>query len=286
MDRISVSFDAPHDVRLTYHRVGAGTEPPVICVPGGPMLDTDYLGDLGGMAHDRALALLDLRGTGSSDRVEDVAACRCDRLADDVEVLRAHLGLDEVDLLGHSAGANVLYRYAERHPERVGRLVLITPSVRALDFGVPDDDRRTVAHLRADEPWYPEAIAALEAMWAGIATDAQFDLLEPFSHQRWDESTRHYVARMDQRRDGTLAAAFGADGAFDPPTTIRALKRLDVPVLVLAGSHDVGVPPTLASQVAEVFPRAEFVVQPEAGHFPWVDDPEAFRRSVGPFLLR
>lgn len=284
MDLTSHDFDALDGVRLTFHLLGSPADPPLVCVPGGPMLDADYFGDLGGLYADRALALLDLRGTGASGGADDPVACRCDRLADDLEALRQHLGRDTLDLLGHSAGANVVYRYAERHGDRVGRLLLVTPSVRGLDLDVPDEDRRTVARLRAGESWFDEAMAALEAVWADVATDEQYDLLEPFSHARWDEDTRSYVDRMDQRRDPRLAQAFGAEGAFDPPATRDALGRLDVPVLVLAGGVDVGVPPLLAAQVAELFPHADLVVQPGAGHFPWRDDPEAFRRLVAGFV--
>jgi proline iminopeptidase len=288
MDLTSHSFVARDDARLTFHLLRsdlvADAKPSLVCVPGGPMLDSDYLGDLGGLYDDRALALLDPRGTGGSAGADDPAACRCDRLVDDLDALREHLGLDRVDLLGHSAGANVVYRYAEMHPGRVGRLLLVTPSVRGLDLDVPDDERRAVAHLRADEPWFAESMAALEAVWAGTATGEQYGLLEPFSHGSWDEATRAYVERMDSRRDPSLMQAFGADGAFDAPTTKAALHDLDVPVLVLAGGVDVGVPPALAAQVAALFPRADLVVQPGAGHFPWRDDPDAFRSLVGDFV--
>lgn len=270
--------------RLTFHLLGSSARPPMVCVPGGAMLDTDYLGDLGGLCADRPLALLDLRGTGASGGTDDVTSCRCDRLVDDVEALRRHLGEHRLDLLGHSAGANVVYRYAERHPDHVGRLLLITPSVRALAFEVPAQARRVVARLHAGKPWYDEAMAALEDVWADVATDEQYALLEPFSHARWDTTTRSYVDRMNQRRDPALAQAFGAEGAFDPTATRDALSRLDVPVLVLAGASDVGVPPSLAAQVADLFPHADLVVQPRAGHFPWNDEPTAFRRLAAGFV--
>ena len=83
-----------------------------------------------------------------------------------------------------------------------------------------------------------------------------------------------------------LAAAFAADGAFDPEATRAALSRLEVPVLVVAGSHDVGNPPPVMQQVAAAFPDGELVVQEGAGHFPWFDDGDRFVRLVAPFLAR
>jgi pimeloyl-ACP methyl ester carboxylesterase len=104
------------------------------------------------------------RGTGRSAIPADAGSYRCDRLVDDVESLRKRLGLDRMDVLAHSAGANLAARYVERHPERVGRLALIAPSVMAVGIEIPGDVRRESALLRRDEPWFSEAWAALEAI--------------------------------------------------------------------------------------------------------------------------
>ena len=134
-----------------------------VCLPGGPMLDSAYLRDLGGLAAHRTLVRLDLRGTGGSETPADPASYRCDRQVADVEAVRRHLGLDRLDLLGHSAGANLAYRYVEAHPDRVGRLMLVTPSARGVGVDTPDEARSEMARPRAGEPWYAEAAAALDA---------------------------------------------------------------------------------------------------------------------------
>ena len=62
-------FWSSDGTRLAYHRLGDGQ--PLVCLPGGPMQASAYLGDLGGLATDRALVLLDLRGTGESAEPRD-----------------------------------------------------------------------------------------------------------------------------------------------------------------------------------------------------------------------
>jgi pimeloyl-ACP methyl ester carboxylesterase len=111
-----------------------------------------YLGDLGGLSGHRPLVLLDLRGTGASAVPADPASYRCDRQVDDVEALRVHLGLDRIDLLGHSAGAALALLYAARHLDRVGRLALINPSPRVVGLEITDLDRRQVAERRRGRP--------------------------------------------------------------------------------------------------------------------------------------
>ncbi|MER8043731.1 alpha/beta hydrolase [Streptomyces sp. NPDC094032] len=269
---------APDGTRLAHRRVGSGA--PLLCVPGGPA-DSAYLGDLGGLSAHRTLVIPDLRGTGRSAVPADPSSYRCDRLVDDIEALRRHLGLDRVDLLGHSAGANLAAQYAARHPHRVGRLALVAPGTRAVGVDVTADARREVALERAGEPWFPAAFAALEAIVAGTGSD--WEAVAPFLYGRWDEAARrhHLAGRPDNPE---AVAGFGADGAFTPDATRAALAAFPSPVLLLAGAHDLNSPPSAVAEFAAVFPGAALTVQPGAGHYPWLDDPGRFTATLAAFL--
>lgn len=258
------AFSSYDGTELAYREYGQGE--PLICLPGGPMRDSAYLGELGGLSAHRRLIVLDLRGTGRSAVPEDPATYRCDRLVDDVEALRAHLGLDRMDLLGHSAGANLAVMYAARHPGHVARLVLVTPGASAVGIVVTGQGRLEVARLRAGEPWYPEAMAALEAIVTGTGTD--WDAIGPFFHGRWDEAARAHQAADGRTRNHEAAAVFAGEGAFDPGATRAALAKLDVPVLLVAGEVDVNTLPGVAVEYAGFFRDAEVVVQQGAGHYP------------------
>ncbi|MEV6192410.1 alpha/beta hydrolase [Streptomyces sp. NPDC051920] len=277
------AFTSYDGTELTFDASGDG--PPVVCLPGGPMQDCAYLGDLGGLSAHRRLIMADPRGTGGSAIPADPASYRCDRLVDDVEALREHLGLDRMDLLAHSAGTNLAVLYAQRHPERVGRLALITPSVFALGIEIAPEVRRATALLRKDEAWFPEAFAALEAIVAGKGDADAFRAIAPFWYGRWDEAARAHREAEDAHRNHEAAARF-SDGAFAPDATRAALAGLASPVLVLAGELDLNSPAPAMAEVAALFPHAELIVQEGAGHFPWLDDPERFAAETEAFLAR
>lgn len=277
----SSAFSAYDGTQLAYHVLGDG--PPVICLPGG-MQDSVYLGDLGGLSAHRQLIRLDLRGTGRSATPQDPASYRCDRLVDDVEALREHLDLDRMDLLAHSGGANLAARYVTRHPERVGKLALITPSVMAVGITITGEARLEIARLRQDEPWFAAAFAALEAIVAGRATGDSWQAIAPFSYGRWDEAAQAHQAAEAGQRNMEAMSAFAAEGAFDPAATRTALARFERPVLLLAGEVDLAAPPPVMAEFTGLFPNAELVVQPGAGHFPWLDDTERFVATAGAFL--
>ncbi len=276
------AFSGRDGTRLAYHVLGNGA--PVVCLPGGPMQDSAYLGDLGGLSAHRQPIRLDLRGTGQSAVPDDAASYRCDRLVDDVDALREHLGLDQVDLLAHSAGANLAALYVGRHLERVGKLALITPSVMAVGITIASEVRLETAQLRRDEPWFPAASAALDAIVAGKATPDSFQAIAPFFYGRWDEAARAHRAAEDGQRNKEAAGVFGADGAFDPDATRAVLARFAPPVLLLAGEVDLNSPPRAMAELAGLLPHAELVVQPGAGHFPWLDDADRFMAIISAFL--
>lgn len=276
------TFYSADGTRLTYHRAGEGD--PLICLPGGPMQASAYLGDLGGLSAHRSLVLLDLRGTGESAVPADPGSYRCDRLVDDVEALRAHLGLDRIDLLGHSAGGSLAVLYGARYPQRVNRLTLVTPSALAIGLEITDLDRRQVAELRRGEPWFPEAFAAFERIWSGDATHADWTAIAPFTHGRWDAAVQAFRGQEASQGNAEAAAVYYAAGALDPEATRSALARLQAPVLLVAGEYDVALPPKCAAEYARLFPQAEFAVQPGGGHYPWLDDPGWFAQTVAGFL--
>ncbi|WP_033439933.1 alpha/beta fold hydrolase [Saccharothrix sp. NRRL B-16314] len=265
-------FTAHDGTTLAYHEIGDG--PPLLCVPGGPGRAASYLGNLGGLDRHRTLLLLDNRGTGHSDTPADPATYRRDRLAADIDALRTHLGLDRVDLLGHSAGAGITLAYAEQHPDRLASLVLLTPSLRAIDAAPTPADWGAHLSRHTHQPWYADAAAALTAWSEGDDTPANRLAAAPLFYGRWDDQARAHAAAEPDEAAPAAATGYGADGAFTPDHTRRALADLDVPVLVYAGGADPVSPPHLVRLLADLIPGARYVEQPDAGHFPWLDDPD------------
>jgi pimeloyl-ACP methyl ester carboxylesterase len=280
-------FTTADGTRLACTEVGSG--PRLVCVPGGPGRAGAYLEDLGGLAEERTLVLLDNRATGRSEVPADPSSLRFDRLAEDVDALREHLGVQQVDLLGHSAGTVVAQAYAAAHGDRLRSLVLVTP-VDSLQRGpAARADVPAIRASRASEPWYAEAAEAQAAL--ADAAPAQRQALmratRPFYYGRWDERTQAHAASADRQMSPRAELGFAAGAeAVDVPALVAALGRLQAPVLVVGAELDGATGVDAVRHVAACFPRAETAVVPRAGHFPWVDEPAAFRTVVAQFLQR
>jgi proline iminopeptidase len=278
------TFTTYDGTRLAYTETGSG--PRLVCLPGGPGRASAYLEDLGGLAEQRTLVLLDARATGHSEVPADPSTLRFDRLAEDVEALRAHLGEEQLDLLGHSAGTIVAQAYVAAHPDRVRALVLVTPTAR-LQTGKGATDTAAIRERRSGEPWYADAAEAAAALEHAPPSQAQalMRAYRPFYYGRWDERTQAHAASADRQvsRRAELGFAAGAE-EIDVPALLGALGRFDRPVLVVGAELDAATGLEAVDQVAACFPRAQTAVVPRAGHFPWVDEPEAFRAAVSGFL--
>ena len=82
----------------------------------------------------------------------DAASHRSDAWSVMSSTCRDHVGLDRADLLGHSAGANVAVQFVAGDPNRMSRLVLITPSTRAVGLEAISEMRPEIMRPGAGEP--------------------------------------------------------------------------------------------------------------------------------------
>jgi pimeloyl-ACP methyl ester carboxylesterase len=260
--------------RFAYRRFGAPGRPPLVFFQHfmGTLDDHDpALSDA--FASDREVILFNNAGVASSsgtvpDTIEAMAA--------DAITFTGALGLNTVDLVGHSMGGLVAQEFAIARPDLVRRLVLVGTGPRG-----------------------GEGIGALPAWVAELFTrkyERQEDMWLPILFaptQTSQAAGRSYVDRIVARADrdapvsdqsiaaqGAALAAYGA--AKDP--SYAHLKGLRLPVLVVNGSDDIVIP-TINSYVLQQFlPEAELILYPDANHGAHFQYPGLFVRHARIFL--
>jgi proline iminopeptidase len=270
---------------LGWRERGAG--PLLLCHPGGPGCSSEYFGELPVLAAQRTLLLLDPRGTGASDRPADPAAYDLEQYAADVEAVREHLGLERIDVLGHSHGGFVAMTWAGTNPEQVGRLVLANTTPRFTDAIRQARRERALSHQ--GQPYYEDAMAAMRAHHEGRYDD-DAALLELY------------------RRESPLFAPVGADLTLVGQAMSRAgtnadalrhfnehvagrmdhrplLARVDAPTLVIGGDLDPFGPST-QEEIAAALPHATLTILPGSDHFPFLEPEQAaaWEQAVLDFL--
>jgi proline iminopeptidase len=257
---------------------------PLLCINGGLLFDHTLLWPaLAPLASHRQLIFYDQRGRGASDTPPGLHASRIEFDAGDVPALRAALGIDEWDLLGHSWGGGIAMLAAAQESAAatggVRKLVLVN-AVGATSDWLPPLHAAGLARLTGDARARLAAcdVRQLERPELGVHADyaqaffpawfADAALARSVAPPRGDSVTgAHVAARL--RRDG-----------YD---WIDRLRDLPVPTLVLHGAADV-LPLSVAERTAQFLARAHLVPIPEAGHNPFWEAPDAFFAAVHTFL--
>jgi proline iminopeptidase len=205
---------------------------------------------------------LDLRDHGRSDR-GDPAAWSFEACADDVPAVCDALGIERPIVLGHSMGGFVAILTASRHPGHAGGLILLSTIARF------DLDRLTegVRAAAGDE------VAALARRDYGGDEVAANEWARVFAAFGPHVPNVDVLARRIQNLD---VAAVGMD--LMRGLDLRdQLPRIASPTLVCVGSLDpvtsVSASREIATGLAPGVGRLE--VLEGAGHFPWLDDPDA-----------
>lgn len=271
--------------RLAYRRVGEG--PTLVCHGGGPGFSGLYLSDLGELDQELELVLLDPRGTGGSDRPADRRAYGTADYTADLEELREHLGLERMSLFGHSHGGVVAIDYGVTHPDRVERLILAS----TLPRWATEQQAAMGAAMEAcaDEPWYEDAKAALEAEQAGrFSSDEELGELAirefPFYFAHFGADEQAYLERLREDVPNADALHLFNKEIFETFDLRPELARITAPTLVITGEEDFITGPASAREIAAGIADAETVFLPGVGHFVFIEAPDAFRSAVLSFL--
>jgi pimeloyl-ACP methyl ester carboxylesterase len=239
------------------------TVAPALYVHGVPTSSDDwpaFLRRSGGIAPD-------LPGFGRSGK-PGYLCFTIDEYAGFIERFLDHIELERVRLVVHDWGA-VGLAFAQRHPERIERLVVTnavpflpsyrwhrtariwrTPLLGELAMGATT--RLTLRMLTREANVTP-----------GPLPDTWIDSV--LAH--FDQGTQRAILRLYRSSPSDVLAAAGAQ-----------LSRLSMPSLVMWGSRDPYIPERFAREYAQALPNSKLIELSDAGHWWWLDRPDAIEQ--------
>lgn len=278
----ATTFKSDDGVTLHYETIGKGS--PIVLLSGGPGFSPDYLRPVAErLSKTHAAVLFHQRGTGKS-AIEKYDATSMDlkKLVADLDALRRELKQEKLVLVGHSFGGILSMMYAREHPERIAALALIDsggPTLQAvpkfnanLEARFTDEEKARVKEWSdAERRKLNPKRAVLEITKAKtpayFADRAKASLLM----DSMDEQTFN---------DGVFWAVVMQMMALD----LRAgLEKVKAPVLVIHGKQD---PLESGDEVHATFPGSQFVLIDNAGHFPWLEQPDKVYAPLEAFLAK
>jgi proline iminopeptidase len=272
------------DTRLYVVERGSGY--PLLVFHGGPGVDHHSFGDyLDALADEYRLILVDQRSNGRSDRApEDTWSLR--QMAADVGSLARALDLGRYAVLGHSYGAFVVLQHAVDFPGDAAQTIVSSgiPSARYLE----QIDRNLAAfepvELREQvtESWEREKSVRTQEEVAQLLHDQwPFQFADP--HDPRIEDYERRTAKSIYSTDVLRRFASEEYGGIEVEDRLGDVTQ---EVLVLAGRHDRTCSVEAAQAIAEGVRQGHLVVFESSGHMTFVEENEAYVRTVRDFLRR
>lgn len=254
----------------------AGVGKAVILIHGLGATKGSFLPTVAALADSFQTIALDLPGFGDSIKPLG-AAYHAPFFARAVVSLLDALGIERAHLIGNSMGGRVALEVGLRYPERVGRLVLLAPSLAWRR------ERRWAPLVRLLRPEL--GLLQLAPRWI---VEAVLQRLIPVAGSSWvqagvDEFLRAYLTARGR-------AAFYAAARqiyLEEPHGIKGfwtrLKLLEPAALFVWGQQDSLVPIAFAAHVKSTLPAARHL-ELDCGHVPQLERPAETHAAIAAFL--
>jgi proline iminopeptidase len=208
----------------------------------------------------------------------------------DIERIRRILGVEKITLIGHSYGGLLAALYAIEYPDRVEKLVLVSPAATI-----------TMPPLEGGRDRVRQYLPDAEKKRYDDFLKHYFDYGKIFSKSETElaalngEYARYYVKALENAGvhvPEPISRLNGIGGWMVHALYLAAgrkydyrllLRRIQAPTLVVHGSRDI-VPESVSRAYADGIPGARFEVLPGASHFAYDECPDEFAQAVGGFL--
>jgi pimeloyl-ACP methyl ester carboxylesterase len=207
---------------------------------------------------------VDLPGHGA--RVPKPGMDRHEKNAQEVCWIMDQQGISKAVIAGHSMGGAVALTMALEHPERLQGLVLVA----------------TGARMKMRPDFLEEARKSAETYGSAVPAATHIIPVEQMVHPAIPADAVEWLKdRIGKASAQATYADFQANNNFD---VMNRLGEVRVPTLVIGGSEDRMAPRKFAEFLANAIPGARLEILDPCGHYPQVEQEQAFNRAVESFL--
>ena len=268
--------------RIRVIEVGSG---PPLFVAHGTFGGGPSVAALAKVLPDRRFLLMDRPGFGLSTPIAYRAETFGRTIADIQQAILDGIGVEKVDVVGHSIGAVFALRFALHHPKRVGRVVLLGAGPVVQGAGVPAPIRLIGSPLGPVMLGLLRGRRAVRSMIARSGHGAALaDGRIPEVMLDWRVSVNRETESMEHERAMVRAIVHGSryrHGVTFPDGELAAIRQ---PTLMVYGTLDSLGDSALWKRVMEALPEGELAIINDAGHMVWLDEPASVARMMEEFL--
>jgi proline iminopeptidase len=283
------------DFKVWVKRVGNNPQIKVLLLHGGPAVPHDYMEAMDSFLPGAGIEYYyyDQLGAGNSDQPNDDSLWTLDRFVDEVEQVRATLGLgkDNFCLFGQSWGGLLAMEYALKHEDRLKCLVISN-----MMASIPAYNAYAKSTLMPQLK--PEDLAMVQKLEAEDRTDdpRYMGILVPQFYEKhflrrpaadWPEPVNRAFARQNEHIYTLMQgpSELGASGRLEKWDRFNDLKRITVPTLVIGAKYDT-MDPAFMEAMAKQLPKGEYAFMPNGSHLAMYDDQANYFKALAAFLKK
>ncbi|MEM1388928.1 MAG: proline iminopeptidase-family hydrolase [Pseudomonadota bacterium] len=264
--------------------IGRG-DVPLLVLHGGPGMNHEYLLPLADLADERAVIFYDQLDAGASERPNDPVNWTFGRFLDEIDSVRAALGLEQVAVFGNSWGGTLAAAYGATRPDGLVALILSSPLIRT-ETWIADN-----AVYRDGLP--PEVKAVMTACEAeGRTDDPAYEAAVDLFYRRhlcraepWPDFLNRSLEDMNLTCYGAMWGPneFTCAGVLSGYDGTDGLSKIAAPTLLTCGAFDEATPTSTQAFAAQV-PGAQFRVFHASSHMAFIEEREAYIACLREFL--
>jgi pimeloyl-ACP methyl ester carboxylesterase len=222
------------------------------------------------LENDYRIILYDLEGHGATPaRASSTATLQT--FARDLDLIFAEKSITSASVLGWSLGGLIAMLFAELHPSRVSKLILLGPGPSPLPESAVEVFSKRAALVREKGM---EASGVANAV-VTAATSAVTKSSRPLAVSAVRQSL--IATHPEGYAKGCIALARSRD------TTI-AVENLRMPTLIVAGQEDAISPVKLAQSYRSKIPNSRMELLKDVGHWHVFEDLEGTAQAVKSYL--
>jgi 2-hydroxy-6-oxonona-2,4-dienedioate hydrolase len=262
-------FATVEKAKIYYETAGSGT--PFVMIHAGVADSRQWNNEFASFASEYQVIRHDMRGYGKSEPVDGEFS----HMGDLISVLESLEVNEPAILMGCSMGGGLAMDFALTYPSKVKALIMVGSGPSGLELDVPAPEKFSEAE-KAYEAGDLDLLAELETqIWfdgTGRTPEQVNQEMRKLAYEMNRNALAHEAKQLGKRLLNTETMAFDR------------LGNLNIPVLVIIGTHDTPYILAAGNYMMEKIPFARKVQIADAAHLPNMDQPDEFQGIVEDFL--
>lgn len=272
------------NAKLYFSTIGKGDT--LVVLHGGPGLSHKYLKpQLDSLLSSKfTLLYYDQRGSGWSEGTNDTLKLNIQTYISDLEQIRNHFELSELNLVGHSFGGILGMYYGITYPDNLNSLVLIDTDAASYELRTPYQIKTINSRLTEEQNNYLDSISESEAY-------------KNYDVAAYDKYYKTYLTSYFAKTKDTLKLNLGFDSISIKKIDItnnhvrKSLGKYDIhdslfaitcPTLILHGTESV-FSVEGAEAIHNKLINSELQLFEDCGHFEYIESPHKFKKLIEEF---